>query len=401
MVKTSYMRSIQSYHVTKCTHWTIIGERQVVQPLSFRGFYTFLCQGLFAEQLSQNRYAQRERSRYWERVYLLKVSDMCVHKTIKLGAQIETVNYRTGTERWLSGKADLSAPQRVEYSKKGGARDNLLSSQSSHRSKQPNQASRKPPSQRKVDVQRLSRQTFPSSAKRKYPLPIKKSLNLRAGNQAVLSKAARESKGTVYKRGYTLFKRPNSPENAVYGGCALRRAIVKVQPCIDLRRVRRGRKLLEIPRILPFSKRRLFGVRQLLKIMASSRQQSAHSSLPIRSGDKYSADKRKLSTTNVQSSVSSQTLHSIHSIKKEYISSPATCPLTSRTKHYQTRIAQSTRDSKRSSLSLPDSQNSVVRALSNEIKASSGSRSRAIDNKKRVYRRAFANRGLIRMAWWL
>ena len=220
-------------------------------------------------------------------------------------------------------------------------------------------------------------------------------------------------------------------------GHALRKAVSEVKPCIDLRQVRRGRKTFQIPRIIPSAKRQLFGVRRLLSILSASVKKGVETSMKgkvfekrrgsvdgNRSGALASlknlgneslgnalpllAQPKVFDKHGLSVAKHNKVLHHPVSQKPGLNLATTEIPLfdpsnKEKALGHKTNLSTSTRhhtrttqekESKLSSLSLSY-------ALGNEIKASSRSRSRAIENKKRIYRVASANRGSIRMSWWL
>ena len=215
-----------------------------------------------------------------------------------------------------------------------------------------------------------------------------------------------------------FFKPPKSGKKT--NGHSLRRAVSEVKPCVDLRQVRRGRKIFQIPRIIPSTKRQLFGVRRLLSVLAGSPRKSTET--PIKKTNSVVQNKRIAQPSRTVVDVnrnsnsflrmvpgnSSSTLHNkavqttgINKIghddfsgsSKEEKVSDAVGSVTSEYRRPYTR-AFLYKENQVSPFSLSF-------FLSNEVKASSRSRSRAVENKKRIYRVASANRGSIRMSWWL
>lgn len=209
----------------------------------------------------------------------------------------------------------------------------------------------------------------------------------------------------------SLFSKPSSTQKQTNGYC-LRRAVSEVRPCMDLRQVRRGRKVFQIPRVIPPVKRQLFGVRQLLSICSSAALRSARvrtsiSALSSRNRGNIHKVGEKVTQSKHETVPFSRTESSNKDVEKKEI------PLNKRFKdkvlcvdqqsasssgdfyrNFHTRTALLGGDTKVLSPSLSYS-------LGNEIKACSRSRARSIENKKRIYRTASSNRGSIRMAWWL
>ena len=179
----------------------------------------------------------------------------------------------------------------------------------------------------------------------------------------------------------TIFPKPletRQRERDINNGDILSKAISKLKPCLDLRQVRRGRKVFQIPRIIPPTKRQLFGVRQLLSTCASKNRPS------VRVPEKFlnlSIAEERTSTAIEKGRQGSQEPLPLYS-------------LTSRSKWPCTRAALLKSDSKRSLSPFSFS-------LNKEIKACSLSRSQSIENKKRSYKVAFTNRSSTRLAWWL
>ena len=207
-----------------------------------------------------------------------------------------------------------------------------------------------------------------------------------------------------YKLTNTLHSRPLQSGKAI-NGHALRRAVAEVKPCMDLRQLRRGRKVLQIPRIIPATKRQLFGVRRLLSILSSTRRQNTptfRTSNPtsrakqgVINQSRAHATSPRVGSPNKSSVPQSFEMdQQLLSINKKQRSAQTTLPPTNTVKRLETRVALLGRNKENTLLSLSNS-------LGNEIKGSSQSRSRSIENKKRIYRTASANRGSIRMAWWL
>ena len=212
------------------------------------------------------------------------------------------------------------------------------------------------------------------------------------------------------------FSKPR-PAQRKTNGYALRKAVSEVKPCIDLRQVRRGRKTFQIPRIIPPVKRQLFGVRRLLSILTASAKKGVETSVK---GKDSVLKKRQgvvdgnhggvlASRKNFGNESSANVLPNLVSAKPGLASTEISLVDSSNkeqqglwhknknnlstSSRYHTRT---TRDKDNNSPSL-----SLFHALGNEVKASSRSRSRAVENKKRIYRVASANRGSIRMSWWL
>ena len=214
------------------------------------------------------------------------------------------------------------------------------------------------------------------------------------------------------------FSKPRSAEKR--NGYALRRAVSEVKPCIDLRQVRRGRKTFQIPRIIPAVKRQLFGVRRLLSILSVPAKKDVETFVKGRDpvlkkrggvvdGNRggVSASRKTLGNESSLNVLQKAVLHKpgfvttetrqakgmslIDSSNKEQVL-PHTSNLSTSARSH-TRITK-VKQGNLSSLSLSY-------ALGKEIKACSRSRSRAVENKKRIYRVASANRGSIRMSWWL
>lgn len=209
------------------------------------------------------------------------------------------------------------------------------------------------------------------------------------------------------------FSKPISAQRKT-NGYALRKAVSEVKPCIDLRQVRRGRKTFQIPRIIPPVKRQLFGVRRLLSILTASTKKGVETS--VKGKDSVLKKRRGVvdgnhggvlaSRKDFGNEFSGNVLTNLVSVKPDLPSTQISLvdssnkeqglwhknnPSTS--SRYHTRT---TRDQDGNSPSL-----SLFHALGNEVRASSRSRSRAVENKKRIYRVASANRGSIRMSWWL
>ena len=184
------------------------------------------------------------------------------------------------------------------------------------------------------------------------------------------------------------FSKPRSAQKRT-NGYALRKAVSEVKPCIDLRQVRRGRKTFQIPRIIPPVKRQLFGVRRLLSILGVGAKTNLEAFVKgkdsvskkrggVTDGNRTGASPSPKIPENSGHALPNAVLHRINLFTS------------ARTRTRITRAKKG--DLSSSSLSY---------ALRNEIKASSQSRSRAVENKKRIYRVASANRGSIRMSWWL
>lgn len=207
-----------------------------------------------------------------------------------------------------------------------------------------------------------------------------------------------------YKLTNALHLRPLQSGKGI-NGRALRRAVTEVKPCMDLRQLRRGRKVLQIPRIIPATKRHLFGVRRLLSILTSTRRQNTpalRSSTATHRAKEGVTDENRVHVTSSRiGSLSKpsvpqglETDYQLSSTNREPRPPQATLLPTSTVKRFQTRVALFGRNRDATFLSLSNS-------LRSEIRGSSQSRSRSIENKKRIYRTASANRGSIRMAWWL
>lgn len=173
----------------------------------------------------------------------------------------------------------------------------------------------------------------------------------------------------------------------------LKQAISEVKPCMDLRQVRRGRKVFQIPRVIPPSKRQLFGVRQLLYACASKSGQNVRL---FQSADPSVHKRAENANKGRISQHSPQTLpnDAISVNAKEKHSLRESSSLVSKRQRPHTR-ATLLQDDRKVSLSP------LASSLSQEIRACFLSRSRSIENKKRIYKTAFTNRGSIRLAWWL
>ena len=208
------------------------------------------------------------------------------------------------------------------------------------------------------------------------------------------------------------------PRNTNKG--TLRRAIAEVKPCLDLRHVRRGRKVFSIPRIIPSDKQSAFGVRELLSVLTKSKTSNIEK--PAKKGSFTSHRKIKIGEkNNVDITVGSKSISSVSfqegSDKKssptidtnsvfsqqsrDLISSSSLnniyTPFSLRNKFPYSQAILCAKRKKQ----LGASAFSLSSSLSREIKASSGSQSRTIESKKRVYRVASSNRGSIRLSWWL
>ncbi|RYE27697.1 MAG: hypothetical protein EOP45_00155 [Sphingobacteriaceae bacterium] len=205
---------------------------------------------------------------------------------------------------------------------------------------------------------------------------------------------------------------------------ALKRAILSVKPCIDIRHVRRGRKVFSIPRIIPSYKRSLFGGRQLLSALYHktvnhvdkfAKKHDYASVKEEKSRDKNNLGANVYTHTNVVSSLQSfseNKLHDASDVSFLELSSVDSQLLSG------SKFSTTSKKVETSSFAYPKKQLTYTRttlykkdqhkgsgfelfsSLGREIRASSRSRSRAIDNKKRIYRIASANRGSIRMSWW-
>ena len=184
------------------------------------------------------------------------------------------------------------------------------------------------------------------------------------------------------------FSKPRSAQKRT-NGYALRKAVSEVKPCIDLRQVRRGRKTFQIPRIIPPAKRQLFGVRRLLSILGVGAKTSLEAF--VKGKDSVSKKRGKVTDGNRTGASPSPKIpdNSGHALPNAVL--------------HRTNLFTSARSRTRiTRVKKGDlSSSSLSYALRNEIKASSQSRSRAVENKKRIYRVASANRGSIRMSWWL
>lgn len=232
-----------------------------------------------------------------------------------------------------------------------------------------------------------------------------------------------------YKVVNTFFSKP-IPITKRTGGHALKKAVFEVKPCMDLRQVRRGRKVFQIPRVLPPLKRQLFGVRRLLSVLKSKNRHNLPVS--IKSSDSISRNKDKVTDKNrgtLHNFMQNEVLHVRNlssreavpkklslsqnlEIQKTSLSIDKKEPFLQKTslisdlKGSITREAYAQLHSKQSFARARKEDNkvslrSLSDSLSHEIKACSRSYSRSIDNKKRVYKTGSANRGSIRMAWWL
>lgn len=218
------------------------------------------------------------------------------------------------------------------------------------------------------------------------------------------------------------FDKPSQLSREI-NGYALRRAITEIKPCIDLRHVRRGRKVFSIPRIIPSFKRALFGVRELLSVLDRRTKNSFDKS--EKKGDTLSRKKEKVRDKNIVTvNMHSDTAYLLSS--RSFSEREAPSLLASRditlASPSQNNLSTTIKNDTNSSFLLQKNKNmpytrttfhgrdknknrgpdlSLSASLGYEVKASSQSRSRVVDNKKRIYRVASANRGSIRMSWWL
>lgn len=194
-------------------------------------------------------------------------------------------------------------------------------------------------------------------------------------------------------------------------GYVFRRALSELKPCIDLRQVRRGRKIFQIPRIIPPIKRQLFGVRQLLSVFTESSRKSVGAPLKGRDSTQGKSSNARLQRGDIRNGGGD-----LYDSRSDLYcnSSKGNTPIFSdsgwarkQTFRGQTHSHVVTNGHKRFNTRTTLNQENTVSHLSvsytlgNEVRASSRSQSRTIENKKRVYRVASANRGSIRMSWWL
>lgn len=320
------------------------------------------------------------------------------HEAIRQPRLLEKI--RKGESKSLPGTTSTSTPVAVGSSDRFRSFTNLK---------------RQGDSLKKTRVEMISRHDFYLSlfnSESKDALP--------RGRDTKKGASALQSGVVAYQVTNEHFPKPKPAQRR--NGYALRRAVSQVKPCIDLRQVRRGRKTFQIPRIIPPVKRQLLGVRRLLSILSVSTKKDVEtfvrgrdSVLKKRRGivdgnsGSVSASRKTLGNESSPHALQNKVLHKpsfvtteIRQAKdmsladlsndlsnKEEMPSHMSNLSTSAPSH--TRVTGA-KDSNLSSLSY---------ALGKEIKASSQSRSRAVENKKRIYRVASANRGSIRMSWWL
>lgn len=225
--------------------------------------------------------------------------------------------------------------------------------------------------------------------------------------ETVESGIATGSDEKTYKAAHGFFSKP-LPTQKKINGHALKKAVFEVKPCMDLRQVRRGRKVFQIPRVIPPTKRDLFGVRRLLSVCTLTNRQNAP--ILLRPSDLASRKKETIKQGNreqesvtlgsalpkqfsVPQNIKSNTTPFSNN-KEEPLSQKSSLISAFKGPGLYTRATLIGGNTKASSFSLSSS-------LSSEIKACSRSRSRSIENKKRIYKTASVNRGCIRMAWWL
>lgn len=246
----------------------------------------------------------------------------------------------------------------------------------------------------------LSRQEFNRLPYEKdQQISNKKSLRPFSGSHTL-------SSSEILKVVNTLFSNPF--QKTQRNGYALRRAVAELKPCIDLRKVRRGRKVFQIPRVLSPTQRQLFGVRRLLSICASTSARNTHT--PVNYSEPFSRQKEKNIETNSQTPLSLRKTLVKKADSKKQSQIDSTSPLIGQN---QSPLDADLYLTARDALKSPHTRTGFLRAegkvsssplsnsLSREIKACSQSRSRSIESKKQTYKVASANRGSIRMAWWL
>ena len=267
-------------------------------------------------------------------------------------------------------------------------------------------------------------------------------------SKKVLPQSSRSTKkaASALKAGLVAYQVTNdrflkpSLANKKTRGYALRKAVSAVKPCVDLRQVRRGRKTFQIPRVIPPAKRQLFGVRRLLSILSASARKGVEISVKSKDftfkkgrgvadvnrdgisssqknrGNESSANVLPFHNVVVNNTVLHNPESTITDISSTAVSSSVETNSESLNVVWQTPAIEkdqalwSKRDvftNKRSHTrttrekeSKPPSL-SLSYAIGNEVRACSRSRSRAVESKKRIYRVASANRGSIRMSWWL
>lgn len=168
-----------------------------------------------------------------------------------------------------------------------------------------------------------------------------------------------------------LFCRPLRESKERANASLLKQAISQAKPCIDLRQVRRGRKTFQIPRVIPSTKRRLFGMRRLLSICTSTNALSV-------SNQAWHTKTDNAKALSSHTKIIEQKSARVNSVREP--------------KHTRSTFFGVNSNSLSKSLFL---------SLGKEIKACSLFRSQSIENKKLIYKTASANRGAIRMAWWL
>jgi hypothetical protein len=75
-------------------------------------------------------------------------------------------------------------------------------------------------------------------------------------------------KGESFAKVHLLFLKPHKPLPKNH---TLSKIIREITPCADIRKIRRGRKVLQVPRIIPKGKRALHGIRRLLSVRSDKR----------------------------------------------------------------------------------------------------------------------------------
>lgn len=312
---------------------------------------------------------------------------------------------RKHVSRKIHSKASFQESKHLRAKKRENKQKNIVTESSDH-SRSLINLRKQGNSFAKTRVKTISRHDFYSSL-------------LNNSSENILSRGKNTKKSTSgFKAGLVAYRVINDsfskprPAQRKTNGYALRKAVSEVKPCIDLRQVRRGRKTFQIPRIIPPVKRQLFGVRRLLSILSASAKKGVETSVK----GKDSVLKRRggvLDGNHGGVLASRKNLGNESSVNvlpistKPGLASTETSLVDSSNKEqglwYKNNLSTSSRyhtrttrgkDSNSPSLSL-------FYALGNEVRASSRSRSRAVENKKRIYRVASANRGSIRMSWWL